>query len=38
MILETPESFMAVGAWYYDFGQTQDSEVTDLLSRAEARS
>lgn len=31
--LETPEPFMAVGAWYEDFDQTSDTEVIHLLSR-----
>lgn len=31
--LETPEPFMAVGAWYEDFDQTSDTEVKHLLSR-----
>ena len=30
----TPEPFMAVGAWYKDFTQTSDQEVSDLLERA----
>lgn len=32
--LETPASFMAVGTWYRDFGQTRDEQVIDLLGRA----
>ena len=32
-----PEPFYAVGEWYSDFSQTSDSEVRDLLARAEAR-
>ena len=31
----TPEDFQAVGEWYYDFSQTTDDEVRDLLARAE---
>ena len=34
--LMTPEPFYSVGQWYEDFGQTSDSEVTDLLNRARA--
>jgi putative phosphoribosyl transferase len=29
----TPEPFMAVGAWYSDFEQTNDQEVRELLDR-----
>jgi predicted phosphoribosyltransferase len=32
---ETPDDFEAVGQWYYDFSQTTDDEVRDLLARAE---
>lgn len=32
--LRTPRGFMAVGAWYHDFGQTTDDTVVDLLARA----
>jgi putative phosphoribosyl transferase len=32
--LTTPEPFYAVGAWYRDFDQTSDREVTELLERA----
>lgn len=32
--LYTPEPFQAVGLWYEDFSQTTDSEVHDLLGRA----
>jgi putative phosphoribosyl transferase len=32
--LMTPEPFYGVGAWYEDFSQTSDAEITDLLSRA----
>jgi predicted phosphoribosyltransferase len=32
--LMTPEPFYAVGAWYADFGQTQDTEVCELLRNA----
>jgi putative phosphoribosyl transferase len=31
-----PSRFMAVGAWYEDFRQTSDEEVSDLLHRARA--
>jgi putative phosphoribosyl transferase len=30
----TPEPFLAVGAWYDDFGQTSDAEVRALLDAA----
>lgn len=30
----TPEPFLAVGAWYRDFGQTSDDEVRELLELA----
>lgn len=32
--LHAPDSFMAVGSWYRDFGQTRDEAVVELLSRA----
>ncbi len=32
--LHAPSSFMAVGSWYRDFGQTRDETVVELLSRA----
>ena len=32
-----PEPFYAVGEWYSDFSQTSDSDVRDLLARADAR-
>ncbi|MDX1657183.1 MAG: phosphoribosyltransferase family protein [Nitriliruptorales bacterium] len=32
VILETPQGFMAVGAWYDDFGQTSDEEVVEHLN------
>ncbi len=32
--LQTPRSFTAVGAWYDDFSQTTDEEVTALLDAA----
>lgn len=32
--LSTPEPFYGVGAWYEDFSQTTDEEVSDLLERA----
>lgn len=31
-----PEPFFGVGAWYQDFSQTSDEEVTELLRRARA--
>lgn len=31
---QTPEPFLAVGAWYEDFSQTTDEEVRELLERA----
>jgi predicted phosphoribosyltransferase len=31
---EEPEPFHAVGLWYYDFAQTSDDEVRDLLAQA----
>lgn len=34
VVLEAPVGFTAVGQWYHDFGQTEDEEVIDLLSRA----
>lgn len=34
--LMTPEPFFAVGAWYADFGQTQDTDVCELLREASA--
>jgi putative phosphoribosyl transferase len=33
--LATPRRFYAVGQWYADFRQTSDTEVVDLLRRAE---
>lgn len=36
VVLETPEPFFAVGAWYAVFDQTTDEEVIDLLSRAQS--
>jgi predicted phosphoribosyltransferase len=30
--LRMPEPFVAVGAWYADFGQTEDAEVVRLLT------
>ncbi len=30
--LQTPHSFMAVGSWYADFGQTTDAEVEQILA------
>ena len=35
--LLTPEPFYAVGAWYEDFSQTADEEVSELLKRARVR-
>jgi putative phosphoribosyl transferase len=32
VVLETPANFMAVGAWYDDFAQTTDAEVTAILT------
>lgn len=32
--LETPGSFEAVGYWYVDFGQVEDTEVVRILDRA----
>ncbi len=34
VVLAKPRRFMAVGAWYRDFSQTSDSEVTALLRRS----
>ena len=34
MCTSTPETFGGVGAWYRDFEQTTDEQVTDLLQRA----
>lgn len=35
--LETPEPFGAVGAWYDDFAQTEDSDVVRHLAEADRR-
>jgi predicted phosphoribosyltransferase len=35
--VSAPEPFYAVGEWYSDFSQTSDSDVRDLLARADAR-
>jgi putative phosphoribosyl transferase len=35
--LATPDPFLAVGAWYDDFSQTSDEEVTALLKEARRR-
>lgn len=35
VVLETPEEFHAVGAWYEDFSQTSDEEVMQHLSTRE---
>jgi hypothetical protein len=32
--IEVPETFAAVGQFYFDFRQTSDEEVVDLLRRA----
>jgi predicted phosphoribosyltransferase len=32
-----PPRFLAVGAWYRDFGQTDDAEVATLLAEAADR-
>jgi putative phosphoribosyl transferase len=37
IVLECPESFLAIGQFYDDFTQTSDAEVTQLLERARAR-
>lgn len=37
MVLETPRSFGAVGAWYRDFSQTSDDEVRSLLAESRLR-
>ncbi|HUV05528.1 MAG TPA: phosphoribosyltransferase family protein [Armatimonadota bacterium] len=34
VVLETPQPFFSVGSWYYQFEQTTDEEVIDLLHRA----
>ena len=34
IVLQTPDPFNAVGAWYTKFDQTTDDEVIELLSRA----
>lgn len=34
VVLSRPAHFVAVGAWYLDFAQTEDSEVRALLERA----
>jgi predicted phosphoribosyltransferase len=36
VVLATPEPFYAVGAYYRDFTQTSDEEVTDLIESARA--
>lgn len=36
IVLETPDMFHAVSAWYEEFPQTSDEEVIALLQRAEA--
>lgn len=37
VVLSTPERFIAVGAWYRDFAQTEDEEVRSLLSLSRLR-
>lgn len=34
IVVETPESFYAIGQFYYDFSQTSDREVSDCLAQA----
>ena len=34
VVVETPEPFYAVGAWYVDFTQTTDEEVVEALKSA----
>jgi predicted phosphoribosyltransferase len=34
--MSTPAGFIAVGAWYRDFGQVADGEVREILARANA--
>ncbi|MHB1001593.1 MAG: phosphoribosyltransferase [Armatimonadota bacterium] len=34
VVLEMPEPFFAVGSWYYEFNQTSDNEVKDLLQKS----
>ncbi len=34
--VETPEDFFAVGEWYYDFSQTTDRKVREILKKAAA--
>ncbi len=38
VVLETPEPYYAVGAWYADFPQLRDDEVVACLAAAAARS
>ena len=38
LVVETPEPFQAVGAWYDEFDQTTDEEVLALLRRARVES
>jgi putative phosphoribosyl transferase len=35
---EMPDDFQSVGEWYYDFSQTTDAEVRNLLARASQES
>ena len=37
VVLETPPSFSAVGQFYRSFGQVEDAEVLELLTRARQR-
>jgi len=37
VVLETPSSFSAVGQFYRSFGQVEDAQVLELLSRARQR-
>lgn len=37
VVLQQPRQFMAVGAWYRDFGQTDDEEVRALLAGSRLR-
>ena len=37
VFVATPEDFMAVGSFYQDFRQLEDSEVKDLLAHAQAK-
>ena len=37
VVLDQPRHFGAVGAWYRDFGQTDDAQVRSLLARSRLR-